>query len=267
MAIGKVELDKRGKFPDDWRIFQTLRGNSKEWIGYKTQKPEKLLKNLFQGFSNSKDNILDFFGGGGTTAKVAHDLGRIFTTGDVSPVAYRVMIDRLKEAGSNFKKINPPLTRTEWLNINDKEFEKKICMFQGWTHNPTSKPVDGWTDKTKRIPVEIKNQRDQTGVGDIRKLAGAMAMAGQKEGVFVAWHYSKGCFEYVANLEKTERKKIDLVFAHTIIGDLVLTKSQREEYQALYGERVKASKQRVRIIGADRVKKATKKKPPLPESA
>ena len=241
-----IRDDKLGNI---WSDLPRLDHLKNEKIGYRTQKTESLINRIINIATNKGDQVLDFFGGGGTTAKVAHDLKRTYITGDVSPVAYRVMIDRLKEAGSKFNKINPPLTRTEWLNINDKEFEKKICMFQGWTHNTTSKPVDGWTDKTKRIPVEIKNHSGQTGVGDIRQLAGAMAMAGQKEGVFVAWHYSKGCFEYVAQLEKKEKKKIDLVFAHTIIGELVLTKSQREEYQALYGERVKASKQRVRVIG------------------
>ena len=232
----------------DWIECSMLSTTHPERIGYATQKPEALIKTLIESCSNKNGMVLDFFGGGGTTAKVAHDLGRKFITGDVSPVAYRVMIDRLNEAGASFKKVNPPLTRTEWLKINDKEFEKKICMFQGWVHNPTSKPVDGWVDKTKQIPVEIKNHTGQTGVGDIRQFAGAMAMAGQKQGVFVAWHYSKGCFEYVAQLEKKEKKKIELVFAHTIIGELVLTKAKREEYQALYGERVKASKQRARII-------------------
>ena len=67
------------------------------------------------------------------------------------------MIDRLKELGSHPKLVNPPLTRAEWLNIDDREFEKKICMFMGWTHNPSSKPIDCWADKNKKIPIEIKN--------------------------------------------------------------------------------------------------------------
>ena len=236
-------------YPKDWwDEIGMLSTNTFERIGYDTQKPEALIRKILKCVTKKNQTVLDFFGGGGTTAKVAHDLGRKFITGDVSPVAYRVMIDRLNEAGASFKKVNPPLTRTEWLKINDKEFEKKICMFQGWVHNPTSKPVDGWVDKTKQIPVEIKNHTGQTGVGDIRRLAGAMAMAGQTQGVFVSWHYSKGCYEYVAQLEKKGKQKIELVFAHTIIGDLVLTKAKREEYQALYGERVKASKKRARII-------------------
>ncbi len=64
----------------------------------------------------------------------------------------------------------------------------------------------------------------------------------------MAWHYSKSCFEYVTQLEKKTNRKIALVFAHNY-RELVLTKAQREEYQALYGEQVKASKQRVRVLG------------------
>ena len=221
---------------------------SNEYIGYRTQKPEKLISQFVRQLSNKGDKVLDFFGGGGTTAKVAHDLGRKFITGDISPVAYRVIIDRLKEAGNSPRLVNPPLTRAEWLNINDTEFEKKICMFMGWIHNPSSKPVDGWIDKNKTIPVEIKNHSKPIGVKEIRNFAGNLN--GLKGGVFVSWHYTSGCFEYVAELEKKEKKKIDLIFAHTIIGELVLSKQQMFEYQKLYSERVKESKQKVRIIKA-----------------
>lgn len=159
-----------------------------------------------------------------------------------------MIIDRLRGLGCTPNKVNPPLTRSEWLNINDKEFEKKICMFMGWVHNHSSKPVDGWTDNTKQIPVEIKNHTGQTGVGDIRQFAGAMGVEGQKKGVFVSWSYSKGCYDFVIQLEKKEGKKIELMYAHTIIGELVLTKAEREKYQALYEEKVKEPKQRIRII-------------------
>lgn len=127
------------------------------------------------------------------------------------------------------KQVNPPLTRDEWLVMEGKQFEAMICMFMGWQHNPSSKPVDGWADKVRQISVEIKNHTSQTGVGDIRRLAGAMS--GSKKAIFVAWHYSKGYFEYVAELERKEWKKIELIPAHTIIGELVLTQAEREEYQ------------------------------------
>ena len=159
------------------------------------------------------------------------------------------MIDRLKDLNSKFKMVNMPLTRIEWLNIGDTEFEKKICMFMGWEHNPTSKPVDGWTDSSKKIPVEIKNHNSNIGVPLIKKFKGDMDEVGAKEGVFVAWSFAPSCWEYVAKIEKTCKKKIVLKPAHEIIGELVLTKEERVHYQELYDERVKEAKKRQVIVG------------------
>ena len=179
-------------------------------------------------------------------------MNRYFTTGDISPVAYRVIINRLKDIGSRPIKVNPPLSRQEWLNIDDLEFEKKICMFMGWIHNPSSKPVDGWTDSNKKIPVEIKNHSQNIGVPLLKKFAGDMDELKVKEGIFVAWHFGKNCYEYVAKLKN---KKIILKPAHEIIGELVLTKERMEEYQALYEERIKESKQKVRMLDDLKIKK------------
>ena len=99
MAIGIVKLNPKGKFPDDWKQVQTLRGNSEEFIGYRTQKPEVLIAKFIKGFTNKGDIVLDCFGGSGTTAKVAADLGRRFITGDISEVACNIMAERLKKAG------------------------------------------------------------------------------------------------------------------------------------------------------------------------
>ena len=69
---------------------------SKERIGYETQKPESILKYIISCASNEGELVLDCFAGGGTTAKVSHDLKRKFITGDVSPVACRVTAERFK---------------------------------------------------------------------------------------------------------------------------------------------------------------------------
>ena len=232
----KYYIDPLGKKIDDvWEF--TFSSRSKERIGYKTQKPEALYSRIIQCFSNKNDLVLDFFGGGGTTAKVSHILKRRFITGDVSPVSCRAMIDRLNEAGAKFDLINSPLTRQEWLTINDKEFEKKICMFMGWQHNPTSKPIAGWTNKDKKIPVEIKNHSANIGVPLIEKFKGDMDELGSEKGVFVAWSFSPSCFEYVSEIKKKCKKIITLKPAHEIIGELVLTAEERKFYQKLYDER------------------------------
>ena len=233
----------QGKKQNDVIEIPLLASTHSERVGYDTQKPEALLKKLIIACSNKNDIVLDFFGGGGTTAKVAYDLGRKFITGDVSPVSCRAMIDRLKEAGAKFDLINSPLTKKEWLTINDKEFEKKICMFMGWTHNPTSKPIAGWTNKDKKIPVEIKNHSANIGVPLIEKFKGDMDELGSEKGVFVAWSFSPSCFEYVSKLK--DKKKIVLKPAHEIIGELVLTSKQRKFYQKLYDERIKEAKKKL----------------------
>lgn len=215
---------------------------SDEYIGYKTQKPEKLLNQLVRQLSNEGDVILDFFGGGGTTAKVAYDLKRKFITGDVSPVAFRVMLNRLKKkSGCTPHLVNPPLIRRQWLKMNDAEFEEMICMFMGWQHNPTSKPVDGWADKNRQIPVEIKNHNTAIGAPAVKKFSGDMMEAGWKKGIFVAWKFAPGCHEYAAKLKNSGKQDITLKYAHEIIGDLVLTDKEKAEYDAYYQERVKGS--------------------------
>lgn len=47
--------------------------------------------------------------------------------------------------------------------MEGKQFEAMICMFMGWQHNPSSKPVDGWADKARQIPVEIKSHKPDGG--------------------------------------------------------------------------------------------------------
>lgn len=78
----------------------------KDRIGYKTQKPEALLKKIIECATNKNDIVLDCFGGGGTTATVASKLGRKFITEDVPPVATRVISKRLNT-------LHPPVFRPE----------------------------------------------------------------------------------------------------------------------------------------------------------
>ena len=64
----------------------------------------KQWKNMKQkgGFITQKLE-LDFFGGSGVTAKVAHDLGRRFIHCDVGINSIQIVRDRLKEAGASFQ--------------------------------------------------------------------------------------------------------------------------------------------------------------------
>ncbi|MEJ2249718.1 MAG: site-specific DNA-methyltransferase [Candidatus Lokiarchaeota archaeon] len=96
---GKQYLDEKpGKLIGDvWNdiySFQT-RTRSKEYHGYPTQKPKKLLRRIVSASSNSRDLIADFFCGTGTTLVVAKELGRKFLGVDSNPNAYEICKERL----------------------------------------------------------------------------------------------------------------------------------------------------------------------------
>ncbi len=77
---GKQYLDEKpgntiGDVWDDIFSFQTTT-RSKEYLGYPTQKPEKLLERIILASSNQGDLVADFFCGSGTTLTVAERLNR-----------------------------------------------------------------------------------------------------------------------------------------------------------------------------------------------
>ena len=89
------EKAERGKIPTDVWWMTIVPTNSKEKIGYPTQKPLKLLNRIVQVHSKAGDTVLDFFAGSGTTGVAAANAQRKFILMDSSPDAIRVMADRL----------------------------------------------------------------------------------------------------------------------------------------------------------------------------
>lgn len=97
MAPGLVTPEKAalGKLPTDVWWHTIVSPTGKEKTGYVTQKPEGILRRVIHASSNEGDLVLDFFGGSGTTAKVAMTLGRRFLTVDKNPEAFEVMKNRI----------------------------------------------------------------------------------------------------------------------------------------------------------------------------
>ncbi|MFX0032044.1 MAG: DNA-methyltransferase [Promethearchaeota archaeon] len=99
---GKQYLDDRpgnllGDVWNDIYSFQTTT-RSKEYLGYPTQKPEKLLERIILASSNEGDLVADFFCGTGTTLVVAKKLNRSWIGTDNNPNAVGLCKKRL-----NFK--------------------------------------------------------------------------------------------------------------------------------------------------------------------
>lgn len=67
---------------DLWTDINQIQGNEK--MDYATQKPVQLLERIVKMFSDFGDNILDPFGGSGTTARACVKLGRNYTMIDIN---------------------------------------------------------------------------------------------------------------------------------------------------------------------------------------
>ena len=240
---GTKFYEDTGKIPDDvWTYCENekltqLNSMSKERIGYKTQKPEVLIDRIIRSSTNEDDIVLDFFGGGGTTAKVCSDLNRRFIIGDVSPVAVRVTADRLSAHGyRNYEIKALPSTKKDYLDMNPHKFADMICELMGW--KPSIKKsgdggIDGFADKGN-IPIQIKNHKNKTGRPDIQKFLGALNK--YKIGFFVSWGFSPEAWEFKASVKN---KKIEFIEVGKILNGLLISDDISTKHQKLYKQRVK----------------------------
>lgn len=83
-----------------WDNIKLISSNSKEGLGYATQKPEALLERIIKSSSEKDSTVADFFGGSGTTASVAEKLGRKWIISDIGKPAVMISRKRLIDQGA-----------------------------------------------------------------------------------------------------------------------------------------------------------------------
>ncbi len=88
---------------DDFDVRPLRHRPKAEAMGYDTQKPEGLLERIIRWASRPGDVVADFFAGSGTTAAVAHDLGRRFIACDDQRTAIEIARGRLIARGASFE--------------------------------------------------------------------------------------------------------------------------------------------------------------------
>lgn len=86
----------------DCDMTKPIISGAKEYLDYKTQKPEGLLERIIKASSHEGMLVADFFGGSGVTAAVAHRLGRRFIHCDIGINSIETARDRLANAGAEF---------------------------------------------------------------------------------------------------------------------------------------------------------------------
>lgn len=234
------DIMEQGRVIDDVWNMRILGSTDKERIGYPTQKPESLIERIITIATKENDIVLDCFGGGGTTAKVCADTNRRFITGDVSPVACRIMADRLTQwcPTAKYEIKNLPSTEAEFRSIDGHEFAELFCDIVGWKVNER-KTGDGGIDAfdVYGIPVQIKNQKNKTGRPDIQKFVGALVQKKLKEGKFVSWEFSREAMEYIAEVRNSQKIIIEAVKCSDRLGSLIIEPEKQLMLQNLYEQK------------------------------
>ncbi|WP_373480617.1 DNA methyltransferase [Geminocystis sp.] len=85
---------------DNWYDIPLISSNSKESLGYPTQKPLKLLERIIESSSNENDLILDPFCGCGTAVHASEKLNRQWIGIDITHLAISLIEKRLRDAFS-----------------------------------------------------------------------------------------------------------------------------------------------------------------------
>jgi DNA modification methylase len=202
----KYRLDA-GKTPEDvWEI-ESIQSQSKERLGYPTQKPEALLERIIKASSNPGDIVLDPMCGCGTAIAEAYKLGRRYMGIDISPVACKVMLQRMhKIDGTILYNLNDvigyPRTIMQIKELTPFEFQNYICELL--LARPSIKKsgdmgIDGYCIDSK--PIQIK-QSEKVGRNVVDNFETAIQRKGKKEGIIVAYSFGKGAYEEAARARR-----------------------------------------------------------------
>lgn len=114
---------------DVWSDIRSTQGS--EFIGYPTQKPEKLLERIIKSSSNKDDIVLDFFAGSGTTAAVAEKLGRKWICSDLGKFSIHTCRKRMISIQRELKKNNENWRAFEILNLG--KYQRQHYIYDGKT--------------------------------------------------------------------------------------------------------------------------------------
>lgn len=146
-----------------WDDIEMISSQSRERLGYPTQKPEALLERIIQASSNEGDVVLDPFCGCGTTIAAAQKLNRQWIGIDITHMAITLMKKRLEDqfgGEAKFVTIGEPtsLPDAAALAENDK------YQFQWWALGLVgARPVEEKKGADKGIDGKIVFQGDEPG--------------------------------------------------------------------------------------------------------
>ena len=182
-------LNDKGKHPEDWWEIQPLMPSDKrERTGYPTQKPLALLNRIIAASSNPDDVVLDPFCGCATALVAAEKLTRQWVGIDISPLAVKLVRQRLAREVPLFtqdaiERTDVPI-RTDLVDevreyLNEKRAlygqQEGICAGCRVHFELRNMEVDHVIPRVKGGPNHISNYQLLCGSCNRRKGAGSQA--------------------------------------------------------------------------------------------
>jgi DNA modification methylase len=209
-----------------WLDILPIQSQSKERLGYPTQKPLALLERIVAASSNEGDLVLDAFCGCGTTLEAAAKLKRRWIGIDFSPTACRVMVKRLQDRlglkeGADFAVKDLPKTEEELRRMPPFEFQNWAVIalggvpqhvkvhdygIDGWLYpadEPRARPTRDDMFAGHWYPIQVK-QQDRAGRPDIDKFETAMRREKRVRGYFVAFGFSEDAIKEMKRANKED---------------------------------------------------------------
>jgi DNA modification methylase len=204
----KRYLDEMPGVPlqDVWMDILPIQSQSKELLGYPTQKPLTLLERIIQASSNPGDVVLDPFCGCGTAIAAAQKLGRRWIGIDITHLSIAIQKYRLNKyfPDITYKVIGEPTD----IGAAHQLAQEDRYQFQFWATAliPNARPLGSQegsregkkgSDKgidgiitfieagnvAKRILIQVKSGHVKS--GDIRDLIGTVQREQAAMGVFI----------------------------------------------------------------------------------
>lgn len=155
--IYETSINPKGVAENDvWEI-QLLNSQSKERLGYPTQKPEALLERIIMASSNEGDVILDAYCGCGTTVAVAEKLKRNWIGIDITYQSISLILQRLE------KQYGEDILNQIMLNGIPRDFASAKALAQK-TDDRLRKEFEKWailTYTNNRAIINDKKGADQ----------------------------------------------------------------------------------------------------------
>lgn len=201
-----AENAKGSLLQDWWDGISVLNSQSRERLGYPTQKPEALLERIIKASSNENDLVLDPFCGCGTAIIVAERLHRRWIGIDITHLSITLMRHRLNNAFgkelSPYEIIGQPKDLESARVLAQESEHSGRYQFEWWAlglvdarpaqdkKKGSDKGIDGYINffddnsgKAKTIIVQVKS--GHVGSNHIRDLKGVLEREKAQIGVYI----------------------------------------------------------------------------------